>query len=264
MGLHGGLADEELLPDLGIGEAGRDQAQDLELARRQLVERRRRVGAGDARELLDHAFRDSGGEEGVAGGDGADRGEQLLGWLVLEDEPAGTGPQRLVDVFVEIERRQDEDPRRAVGREDAPRCLEPVELRHADVHQDHARVEPGRLLHRLEAGARLRHDLDVLLAGEQHPEARRAPSTGRRRRGRGSSCRVAAEGEARAEDEAAAGCRPGAHLAAVDLDPLADADETVAVARRSPIARVRRRAPRAEARRSRSARSRRRGRRARA
>ena len=37
--LHGRLADEELLPDLGVGEAVGDQAQDLELARGQLVER---------------------------------------------------------------------------------------------------------------------------------------------------------------------------------------------------------------------------------
>src|SRR3712207_8898068 len=40
-------------------------------------------------------------------GDDADRGEELFGWIVLEDEPAGAGAERLVDVFVEIERRQD-------------------------------------------------------------------------------------------------------------------------------------------------------------
>ena len=45
---------------------------------------------------------------------------------------------------------------------------------------------------------------------------------------------VAAEREARAEDEAAPVCRSCGHLAAVDLDALADADEPVAeaVARR--------------------------------
>src|SRR3954467_7565062 len=43
-----------------------------------------------------------------------------------------------------VERRQDQDPRRRVALEDAPRRLEPVELRHADVHQDDVRVEPLR------------------------------------------------------------------------------------------------------------------------
>jgi hypothetical protein len=54
----------------------------------------------------------------------------------FEDEAACPRPQRLVDVLVEIERRQDQDPRGAVGRQDASSRLKPVELGHADVHQD--------------------------------------------------------------------------------------------------------------------------------
>ena len=60
---------------------------------------------------------------------------------------------------------------RVVGGEDPPGRLEPVELGHADVHQDDGRVEARRLVDRLEPVARLGHDLDVLLAGEQHAEA---------------------------------------------------------------------------------------------
>ena len=58
-----------------------------------------------------------------------------------------------------------------VGREDAPRRLEPVELGHADVHQDDGRVEARRLVDRLEPVARLGDDVDVLFAREQHAEA---------------------------------------------------------------------------------------------
>ena len=58
-----------------------------------------------------------------------------------------------------------------IGLEDAPGRLEPVHLGHADVHQDYPRIEPGGLVHGLAAVARLGHDLDVLLAREQHPEA---------------------------------------------------------------------------------------------
>ena len=60
---------------------------------------------------------------------------------------------------------------RGVGGEDAPGRLEPVELGHADVHQDDRRIEARRLVDRLEPVARLGHDLDVLLAGEQHAKA---------------------------------------------------------------------------------------------
>ena len=88
-----------------------DQAEDLPLALGQILELARRRGVRDARELLDHAPGDRRREERVAGGDGADRREQLLGRVVLEHEPARAGAQRLVDVLVEVERRQDQDPR---------------------------------------------------------------------------------------------------------------------------------------------------------
>src|SRR3546814_13120366 len=51
-----------------------------------------------------------------------------------------------------VEGRQDQDPRLVVGGEDPPRRLEPVELRHADVHEHDRRVEARRLVDRLELG----------------------------------------------------------------------------------------------------------------
>ena len=43
---------------------------------------------------------DRGGEYGVAGGDGADGVDDLVGGGVLEQEAAGARPQRLDDVLV--------------------------------------------------------------------------------------------------------------------------------------------------------------------
>ena len=88
----------------------------------------------------------------------------------LRTKPLAPALERLVDVFVEVEGREDQDPGGGIGREDAPGGLEAVELRHADVHQDDGRVKALRLAHCLEPVARLGHHLDVLLAGQQHAE----------------------------------------------------------------------------------------------
>src|SRR4051794_2574401 len=107
--LDGRVADVELLADLDVREAAGDQAKHVELAPGQSVELRRRRGLWDAHELLDHAFRDGGGEERISAGDRANRCEELFGRLVLEHEAAGAGAERLVDIFVEVEGGQDQD-----------------------------------------------------------------------------------------------------------------------------------------------------------
>jgi hypothetical protein len=124
-----------------------------------------------ARELADDPLRHRGREERLAGGDGANRRQQLFRRVVLEDEAARARLQRLVDVLVEVEGRKHEDPRRRVGVENPPRRLEPVELRHPNVHQDHRRAKPGGLVDSFEPVLRLRDDLDVRLLRKQHPEA---------------------------------------------------------------------------------------------
>ncbi len=48
----------------------------------------------------------------VARRDRPDRAQQLDGLGVLHQEAAGTGPQRLEHVLVELERREDHDPHR--------------------------------------------------------------------------------------------------------------------------------------------------------
>jgi len=128
-------------------------------------------GPRQSRELADHALGDLGRQQRLAGGDRAHRLQQLLRRVVLEHEAAGAGVERVEDVLVQRERRQDEDARRVLAGEDAPRRLQAVELGHADVHQHDGRIEARHLGDRLAARAGLRDDLDVRLAGEQHAEA---------------------------------------------------------------------------------------------
>jgi hypothetical protein len=110
VGLHGRVADVELLSDLGVRESACDQAEDVSFPLGELVELGRRSRSRHARELLDHPLGDRGREEGVAACDGADGDEELFRRVILEDEPAGTDPECFVHVLVEVERGQDEDP----------------------------------------------------------------------------------------------------------------------------------------------------------
>jgi hypothetical protein len=93
------------------------------------------------------------------------------GGVVFEHESARAGAECFVDVFVESEGGEDQDPRGVVGGNDPAGGLEPVELWHADVHQDHGRVKPRRLGHRFQSVACFGDDFHVLFAGEQHSEA---------------------------------------------------------------------------------------------
>ena len=51
VGLDGGVADDELAGDVGVGEAARDEPQHLELAWRQLGERGRVRAVGGGRRV---------------------------------------------------------------------------------------------------------------------------------------------------------------------------------------------------------------------
>ena len=121
-----------------------------------------------------------------------DRLEQVLRRHVLEQEPARAGAQRLVDVLVEVERRQDQDaggvrPRpRAAG---SPRCRPcaasgcpsaPRRARAARASVDRlARRRPPRRRPRGRARAsriiRKPAADQRLVVGEQHPDAHAAP-----------------------------------------------------------------------------------------
>jgi hypothetical protein len=174
--LHGRVADEQLFCDLGVREAARDMLQHFELSRRQLGELRRRRPhrlRWAADELLDDSTRDRRGQQRVPLRHRTDAGNELLGRDVLEQEATRARPERVVDVLVHVEGRQHHDFRvHAVGCEQPARRLDPIDLRHADVHEHDVRSQAQRLRHGVRAVGSLAGHLDVLLGIEDHAKAR--------------------------------------------------------------------------------------------
>ena len=115
----------------------------------------------------------AGREQRVARGDDAHRLEQRLGRDILEQEPARTGVEGVVDVLVEVERGEDEDPRTVVaaGGADLARGFDPVQGRHAHVHQDDVGPVLAAEADGLHAVCRSRDDGDVGLRSEQRGES---------------------------------------------------------------------------------------------
>jgi hypothetical protein len=87
---------------------------------------------------------------------------------VLEQKCARAGAQRLVDVFVSVKGGEDDHAWRLVDGGDAACALDPVDARHAHVHQHDVGLELGRALGRLGAVAGLADHLEVRLAGQDH------------------------------------------------------------------------------------------------
>src|SRR3954468_5378938 len=71
--LDGGVTDEQLLGDLGVGEAACDQLEDFEFALVEVVQLLGPLTPRRAGELVDHVLCDGGRQEGVSSGDDADR-----------------------------------------------------------------------------------------------------------------------------------------------------------------------------------------------
>ena len=128
-------------------------------------------GAGRAGELLDQPARHRGRQQRLAGGHDADCVDELLGRRVLQEEAAGAGAQRLEDVVVLLEGRQDQHPRARRARPRPAGRLEPAAARHLDVHQHHVGPEAPGDLDGLLAVAGLARDLEVLLGSQDQLEA---------------------------------------------------------------------------------------------
>jgi hypothetical protein len=96
----------------------------------------------------------------------------LLGRAVFEQRAARSGAERLVDVLVEVEGGEDQNPRPLIDIGDDPAGgFEPVEVRHADIHEDDIGDVPPGGLDRPAAVTRFADHLDVRLGVEYHPEA---------------------------------------------------------------------------------------------
>jgi hypothetical protein len=119
--------------------------------------------------------------------DPSDGLQQPIRLAVLEQEAAGAGAQRAVDVLVELEHAEDEDatPGRPGVAEDAAGGLDPVAAGHADVHQDDVGAQFPREPHGLGTGSGLARDREPgrrldqraqavpderLVVGEEHPD----------------------------------------------------------------------------------------------
>src|SRR5215831_4352592 len=168
--LHGRLADDKTLRNLCVRQSAGYEAQDLELAPGEAVQRPRRR-ARRAGEPLEQSLCHRRAEQCVAGGHDADRVDELFRLDVLQQEAACTGADRFVDVLVRIEGREDENSRLSAARDDPPRRLDSVDVRHADVHQNDIRVQGAHLLHSLGPVLGLADDLEIGARVEDHAEA---------------------------------------------------------------------------------------------
>ena len=104
--------------------------------------RRPRGGPG-VRERLQQPCGDAGRDERVTTGGGVDGLGEQVGTGVLEQETPGTGPQRGVDVLVEVERGDDDDGERVLDSRPGQSAgrLDAVHAGHADVEQAHVRPQ---------------------------------------------------------------------------------------------------------------------------
>ena len=231
MGLDRRLAEVQPFGDLVVGTTAGHQTQHLGLAFGELVEPwYDGVVAGPGHELLDEAAGDRRCEQGIAGRQHPHGGDQVVRRGVLQQEAAGTGAYRLVDVVVEVERRQDQDLG-AVGRVAADDASSPRSRRcrasgcpsapHRGGGRGTARSPRGRWWPRRPPRCRVRSP------GSSRILSGRAPD--RRRHRLGSSARLPGrvERDGRGDAEATAGSWSGVEASAVQLDPLTHADQAV-------------------------------------
>ena len=139
---------------------------------------RRPTGAGSRRPTRSSSWRVTAGrQQRVAGGDHPHGAHQLLRRDVLGDEAAGAGAQRLDDVLVEAERRQHQH---AMVGQPLDR-LDPVEVRHPDVHQDHVRAQSRARRSTASSRRRPRRRPPSRRSPRARRGSRRASAAGRRR-----------------------------------------------------------------------------------
>src|ERR1700742_4039821 len=173
MDLDCAFGQEQGVGDLPVGPAPGDEGEYLALAAGEAgesVRRRRRRGREQRHEAFDQPPGGARRQHGIPGGDRADGGDEVRSGDVLEQEAAGARAQAGVDVVVEVERGQDEDPGAGKFRRDLAGRGDPVGAWHADVHEDNVRAQRPRHGDRGGAVARFADDLDVGLGVEDHLE----------------------------------------------------------------------------------------------
>jgi hypothetical protein len=187
------LADEQVLGDLGVGQAGRDQGEDLGLAGGEAVGegRRRGMRLGGLAWLVGGAGPSAAGDGlGLAGGDRLDQGlldgrvqgrlaaryalqglADLVGAGVLGEVAERAGAEGVDDRAVVGVGGKDHHLDLGMGGPQAAGGLHPVYPGHPQVHQDHVRPELGGEGQRLLAVRGGADHLDVGQQAEQHGQA---------------------------------------------------------------------------------------------
>ena len=137
---------------------------------------RRRSGASSpggraTDEVFHEAPSDARREQRLARRHGPHRLDELCGRRRLEQEAARACPERVVHDAILVEGGQHEHVAREPLAHHRARGSDPVEYRHAHIHQDDVGTQLARAFHRCPAVVGLAHDLDVVLCVEDEPEA---------------------------------------------------------------------------------------------
>src|SRR5262249_37979361 len=136
--LGGGGADHHPGGDLVVGQAAGGQGDDLAFAVGERVESGHDAGVGWSGQVLaDQAAGDRGGKQGVASGGEPYPGQEVGRFGVFDEEPAGSGAQRGVDMLVDAVVGEDDhvDAGQSGVGGDLAGCLDTVEDGHLDVDE---------------------------------------------------------------------------------------------------------------------------------
>src|SRR4051812_35326401 len=166
--LGGSHRDEELLRDLLVGVAEREQAQDLALPLRERIVRGALAFLGLGGE---QSRAELGMQVAAAGRDLAHRVHDLVVGRLLEHVAARAGRKCLAHVARVVLHREHADLHVGALLEQRRDRLEPALLGHHDVQQDHIRLRRARLEDRLTRAAGLADRLEVVLGLQHEPEA---------------------------------------------------------------------------------------------
>ena len=171
------LRDEQLLGDVAVVHAARDQLEHLHLAVGELGRGDvlgalfLRVALGQRGELGEQLARHRGVDQRLAAVHRPDRLGHLVQRDVLQQIAAGAGPDRLEQVLFLVADRQHHDLRARRDVLGGAARLDATALRHPDVHEhDVGQRLPGHG-YRLGAVARLPDQVDVVLFVEDHLQA---------------------------------------------------------------------------------------------
>src|SRR3954453_18358598 len=169
--LHRARRDVQLLADLVVRQPVGDEAQDLELARRQQRAHRGALAAGAAGELAQQVAGELGRDDRAAAVGRDDRLAQLLAGRALREVPRGAGGDRVEQALRALVGRHDQRPDlRELGAQALEDDLA-AQAGHAQVEHHDVGLDRAGQVHRGDAVVGLADDLDARVALERADDA---------------------------------------------------------------------------------------------